>query len=224
MELASLCVFGFVRNAQRQLPNEQAYYNIPESITLVILAHFGVLERFYLWDKNHITVNQLRTTCSHLTNAVRTIYGAVEIKEYPHALYRWTFTSISVEKWGLLCLGIDSSNRKWTEDDYTEREDVHPFYSFGPTFKYDLNGRHSIGIGGSHIVWTDLESITMELNTKNKTLGFYFDENKGGINLRIVAFINVDFKNEDRVYTLAVLMGLPGETITLDNFEMRALD
>ena len=202
-------MFGFVRQAQRLLPTENAFYNVPDSLTSLILSYYHISECFDKWDADHIRVNADHSTATMLSfNTGKTIYGREQVIEIPHALYRWTFSSIKDNSW--IFIGIDSSDSAHIKVDYTECNNECSFYSCGSSVKITQKGEDFTDFEKE---WRDYNTIMMEVDTKQKSMKFIFDEIEES-----TVFKNIEFKNE-KVYRLAILMGDHEESITLDNFE-----
>ena len=107
-------------------------------------------------------------------------------------------------------IGIDSSDQKYIDRDFTDCGNQHPFYSWGPGTKYSQNGEEShYGFAG------DLGGlqIVMEINTKEKSFKISLDGT-----YEPIVFDEIDF-DDDRLYKLAILLADEGDTITLSDFK-----
>ena len=174
---------------------------------------------FYLHKAVSVRVSDggKRADCLSQFNG-KTVYGTVRIVEHPHAVYRWSFCEIVRVGW--MYIGIDSSESEHIAVDYTECDNKHPFYSWGPLNKYSHRGSEYSQCGT--VDWNELDELVMALDTKKKTLTFYADHQSDG-NHGIVAFTEIDFDG-NTVYRLAILVGAENETITLKHFEKKQYD
>lgn len=216
MDSEQLCIFGFVREEQRSL-SAGSYFNVPEPIVTMILSYYQLTEEFTKWNPQCIRINQIeeatKVSMFDEYDVGTTVYGSVDITEYPHALYRWTFSSI--KRIGWIFIGIDSSECEHVEADYTECGNNHEFYSWGMGCKYSRpKGEQEHDCIAD---WDAADRIIMQVDTRSKTMTFDVSDAKG-----IVAFTDIDFEN-DQTYRLAILLGCDGETITLDKFERERL-
>ena len=220
MDVQHLCVSGYVREAQRLLPKGNIYFNVPQSIVIMILAYYRIWERFEKWYTDKVAVEDDGRTAYIFRDCrtAKTVYGKIDIVEHPHAIYRWTFTSIMTthhSSW--MHLGIDSSGCLHCREDYTACGNKHPFYSCGEDLQYskekrDEESRAKLNWNVHH------EKVIMELNTKTKQMKFVTGDDDEGS----VAFEDITF-DDDTVYRLAVLMGGTDESITLDSFKLKYL-
>ena len=235
MESARLRTFSFLREVRLLLP-DNAYFDVPEPITMIILSYYHISERFQHFDADHVALNVAsdgsKYQITKLTPDIgKTVYGAVDIVEYPHALYQWTFNAMCCKSW--LFLGIDSSNCAHVALDYTECNNKYPFYSFGAQSLFSHKGETFVEEMFEVPNWNEVEQVVMEVNTKDKTMQFYFDKNSdisvgpepnddSERQIKFDAFTGIDF-DDGRVYRLAILLGDDGETITLNNFQLKCL-
>ena len=128
-------------------------------------------------------------------------------------LFMYGYSKYYKLKEDALCIGIDASNKKYINDDFSSRYNnkcyFYAYYDKGPKYshKCSYNGE-SYGK-----LWEASDTIKMELNTNKKTLKFYVNNVDQGI-----AFDEVDFENNTK-YNMAIFLYQKNDSIQLIDFQ-----
>ena len=83
-----LCVFGYTRNAQKLLPQNNSYFNIPSLVIFKILEFYFKRDIFTLYDMN-VTINEDKTIATHNGGTYDAVYGEIIINFDSGLIYEW---------------------------------------------------------------------------------------------------------------------------------------
>eukprot|EP01084_Bolivina_argentea_P148405 259462_1 len=213
-------MIGYVKHIQSLLKN----YDIPPLIIHICLQYYDncYLEVFTKIGNNLNINKQFNTIENKLCNKWGTAYGNMEInnKNIDNInIYIWTFKIPQNNMFGdynHLCLGIDSSNRKYGFCNFSDRSrNKYNFYSYSSdgtkishcTAEQPYGGRDFTCGNNCRIGYSDATNIfdaeiKMEINIPQKILKFYHKISWRFVDAGI-AFSNIDF-DTDNTYHLAI--------------------
>ena len=207
-------IFGYCRQCSNQLS-----LNLPMMIQYLVLLHYWIYETFSKYGDN-IVVNKEKNIikgCNGIESTIyNTIYGnnVIEINDKSIKCYKWIFKILSTQRDDLMCdypisIGIDSSNKKYTNQDFSDKYiNKHLFYAIGTDgYKYTRNGSFDI-MADSY----NGNQIELRLNMEYTTLSVKWGNNEP------VSFSRIDF-TDDKQYNLAISMPVSHQNqIQLINF------
>ena len=195
-------VYGFMKEAQSLLPNENnPYYNIPELVVSVCLNFYNNPEYFTSFtdinDKEQKTYAKYHEVSS---TGYQTHYGAVNITNEVNYEYIWTLELLKNN--GLIAIGIDSSNKGYNKLDFHDCENMYKYYAIefvgthtGELYSHTQEYTHE-GYSRNSLEAGDI--IEMRLNMKDRTLQYYINSKH-----QKIYFSDIQF-DKDTVYNLAV--------------------
>ena len=201
-------VNGYVKEQQLVFPfAKTANYTIP-LVQHLIATYFHAAE-FFTTHGSLITLNEKSNTLTFNDNETEkcsstpcTVYGNIRIDDKMHCnKFLWEFKIISANDMVCIGIGIDSSNKEYTNTMFDSSINKYPYYSFESI---------KIVTGLSQILTNDSSDdygsfyckpnsvVKMELDTNNKTLRYYVNGADQGI-----AVDNVKFDNNEQ-YVAAI--------------------
>ena len=97
----TLCVAGYIKNCQRLLPSNNAYYNIPKLVEYICLCYYAQYEYFEKIGKDIIisSDNTIITKKEDLRNPNRTswnnaTYGSLWLPSNDNLIIKWVFKCV----------------------------------------------------------------------------------------------------------------------------------
>ena len=179
---------------------------IPSIIVSITILFYHAKEFFTVCGSHmKIDKNSLRVT-TFLSSRLKkdTCYGNIPINDQYDCIYSWTFQIIEKNR-NRVEIGIDTSNKQRINKRFTSTVNVEDndtlYYAYGSNAVLRSH-RHKSG-DNTYIDGTKFEKgdiLKMVLNTKNKTLQFFINDELQG-----ARFDDVEFK-EDKDYYLAISM------------------
>eukprot|EP01084_Bolivina_argentea_P297262 512103_1 len=195
-------VYGYIRRYRKLLPNDIIYYDIPSLVQHLCISYYWTPKEYFTYHGIHMSVNTARNVATMNKEGYNpegvTVYGNIDIDD-SLLIYKWSFKIIHDDD-SAMSIGIDSSNKpeKFCNNTFVF-ENSNDFYAIRNNgWKYSFliaNEEESEPYSG----WTQGDTVKMELNTMQKTLGYYVNDKYHGI-----AFDNIDCKN--KTYKMAVCM------------------
>ena len=201
-------VIGYIKQCQLLLPQNNTYYNIPSLVRHLCMAYYLIKEYFTKHSKD-IELNENGSIATNTASDFRSAYGNIVIDGELLMIYKWWFKILRAS---VICIGIDSSNKKHIDVDYSNPEinycNFGAYYCGGKKYGHDL-AYNGVDYGDA---WGEDEVIKMELNTKKRTLQFHVNDKNQGI-----AFKDIDFKN--KTYHMAIAMYGEQDSLELIDFQ-----
>ena len=119
-----------VRQCRYLFDKKSIYHNIPSLVQYLCLNYFWISEYFvYCSQSSDIKLNEEKNSAQIIKiDSSHTIYGNIDIDGTVADKYEWKF-----RVWGFdeCCIGIDSSNKKYYDEDYTNPNiNEHNFYAY----------------------------------------------------------------------------------------------
>ena len=222
-------IFGFIHETEKELS-----LTIPDLITTICIFYYYQFEHFTVCGPR-IEINKngnIATVVVDISqlpevDSKNTVYGFMPIDESNGLLkYIWEFKIHKGSEWEDIYIGIDSSNKKCINKDFSEElfidlyDDVeeyfdYTYYAWGTDSNQYTNGGKLNESNESEESIQGIEEgdmIKMELNVTDRTLMYY----KNGVYAQ-VAFHGLLLKNQ--VYHLAIALESKETCIELINFE-----
>eukprot|EP01084_Bolivina_argentea_P289535 497208_1 len=171
-------VYGYVRECQLLLPTDKSFYNIPPLISYLILHYFSINEYFTKYG-SYIQLNDAADTVTitdllYENNAKNenTAYGNTLIECNKCYIYKWKIKIIEINQDNdidncIIGIGIDSSNKEWTEYCYLDKQSMGFIYWETGTIEKSKIGYHS---SDYHTGFKQNDIVTMNINTKQKCI------------------------------------------------------
>ena len=192
-------VYGYIHEVQLLLPNDDSFYNIPSLVIFTCLAYYYPDEYFTKYNEN-IEINDKKDTICSSDDDVTgtTAYGNIDIIGTKYFQYEWEFEIIKMNDY--VAIGIDSSGKSYTEDQFHDGENTNLFYAYESDspfgLKYTIDGSYTYG----NVALVVGDKIKMILNIKDKTLQYHINDKNQGI-----AFDDIDFSG-NKIYNMAVMV------------------
>eukprot|EP01084_Bolivina_argentea_P193895 332636_1 len=218
------CVFGYCLLVEQT----QLLKHIPTSIKSLCLTYYFIHELFTKHGE-FIQTNETQDTAQYKSNhndsdltakdlyymldsgEYNTIYGNVNINPSDKSInkYAWTFKVLKYEyDWGFY-IGIDSSNKSFSNADFTVSAKNHnPYFAFTASGYTYNNGKVS-NLKGQK--WHAGDFVEMIFDVTNKKLTLRINGKTEGI------ILNVKVQNIQ--YHLAIVMSNEGHQIKLLKFQ-----
>ena len=200
-------VYGYIRRCQQLLPSNNAYYNIPELVSFIILFYYNHREYFHIHYSNLvITENEIYGKWSG------TAYGSVAIHSEIQSPYKWTLKIIQGND---IYFGISSTQTILNKNfapytaTHTEIDDDHKYYAMNDSGHLLSNA----GWANSCGIVQDGDNIIMTVDVQESKITFTANEQDR-------YFENIDFINY--TYYMAVFVG-SGQSVKLLDFEQLAI-
>ena len=206
-------VFGYIRKHQKLLDEDKI---IAPLIYNLCLLFFYIKEYWAAYDKVLFKVNQQKDTFTNMGNGKGTVYGNICIDSQIECIYKWKFKIlVNTETYGIY-FGIDSSNKKFLDDDfsYFRADNQSKCYSYGDGTVYTSGKLTKYGdetLDG----FLNVETVQIELNTKDRTIKYIVDDIDQGI-----AFKNIDITLK---YHIAITTYYEDTSIKILSFEQNFL-
>eukprot|EP01084_Bolivina_argentea_P126028 223217_1 len=203
-------VFGYMRKMASLV---QVSSNIPKLVKFTVLYYYHQPEYFTVYSPK-IALDEFNSiiTNNKISNKNHTSYGNIDVNGSVNAVFVWKILLIC--GFGTVCIGLDSSNKKYINGDFSDRkQNQFNFYAFSDQNKYNHRFIHA-KYGDD---WCDQDILTMELNTKEKTLKLYINDIDQG-----VGFNNIELK--DKNYNFAIALYHSNESIQLLSFEQTIIE
>lgn len=223
-------VFGYLREREAD-----GSINIPMMIKYLCLNYYLVVEQFTKHGP-HMVVNNLKNTAKMIfesNNApsiihgesANTVYGddVINLADESISEYKWIF-KITGDLSHSFAVGIDSSNKKWINDDFTE-----PWKNKCTFYAWDIDaemGDVMLYDNGDDIKRTKINKyaedkyhtvdMVLTLNMKDESLHFVFDQQE----IQSHKNISLDVKQ----YHMAIYMCIPNQEISLQEFSIKQRD
>ena len=197
-------VNGYLRLEQDLLPHtENSYYTIPALVIHLILSFFYNPEYFTIHGsrtKLNEDYDTFKFTKDQGNYGLNTTYGNIEIhKEMYCNNFIWKFEIISIKTPICVAIGIDSSNKQYSESSFDSIMNDHTFYSYESIQSHSqMRGNSGVKFDYGSIYCTAKTTISMELDMKQKTLRYFVNGEDQGI-----AINDVNFANDER-YSVAI--------------------
>ena len=225
-------VSGFMREAQKLLPNTTIINTIPLLVNIECMKYYHCAEKFDFWGYR-LSVNASKAIVSYATDnydqKYNTIYGTTCFNGDSLYIYEWTFKIIG-SAWGI-SIGITSSTN--------DRFDV-----FTPlTFTYNPSFYNAISNGGYQYCCYNQgkhekidtkypessgfkpgDIITMRVDVPQRKITYYLGGYDGTGYEQLHFYQNVVFETQgifgpDHItYRMAISLGYPGGNVQLVKF------
>ena len=220
-------VNGFITDLQSLLPNDQSiYYNIPSLVFIIITLYYYNPEYFTIHG-DYMKLNDAKNIVEKRSagrsirlygdSFANSVYGNILINKSSTGKHIWTFNIIKPNVGGIMVIGIDSSNKKFPNDDSIGSEANNKTAYYGYQSKpvwidWDDDVIKSIRVFNSNVdenkypkyygdIYShDSNEVKMELNMNTKTLKYYVNGKDQGI-----AFKNICFKNDEQ-YSMCITL------------------
>lgn len=223
-------VFGYLREheADRSI-------NIPMMIKYVCL-NFYLLEEKFTKHGTHMVVNNLKNKAEIIfepnNNTPSIIHGESANTVYGDDVINFADESISEYKWKFkitgdlshsFSVGIDSSNKKWINDDFSSTFfNKSKFYawdidtSVGDVMSYHHGDTKRTVINKYAEDEHHTVDMVLTLNMRDTSLHFEFDQQE------MQSYKNISL--DARQYYIAVCMCIPNQEISLQEFSIKQSD
>ena len=202
-------VYEYIRRCQLLLPQNNPYYNIAELIKHLCISYYFTRE-YFTKHGNNITLNDKQNIAKKSGKHYDTVYGNIDIDGSSPMRYIWTFKIIQIEY--EMDIGIDASNKLYCNTWFHNKDkNKSHFYALAEDGR---RSAHNTPLYDEHCDenFANGVIIKMELNVPLATLAFFIDNKYQG-----VAFKDIDFRN--KVFNMAIFMGMPDDEIELIDFE-----
>ena len=193
-------VNGYIKQTEKELLDNDMIIPSLVITTCILFYHLG--EFFTIWGDD-VTVEDDLTTVKikAISNTLRiegyvrnTAYGNIIISKHYPCIYSWTIQILQLDVFDTF-LGIESSNKTNTNTNYT-RIGGNKFYAITHKLrKISHIIQTSLFIGGNLTMMNVGDTVRIEINTMDKTMGIYINDIYKGI-----VFDNLDFNNESEYY------------------------
>ena len=200
-------VFGYIRNCQSLLPQNNSHYNISKLIYFICYAFCRKTEYFTKHGKN-MKLNDKYDTLSNINSSESTAYGNIDIdcNNDKNIVYLWTLKVVSFSTiQPVLIIGIDSSKRMHINQRFTALTNKHSYHALvffdfgiGKITKKMKNDNNPITAYVSSTTIKKNDIIKMELNCCSKKLKFWYNDQ-----MLDNSIIDIDVGN-DNVYHMAI--------------------
>eukprot|EP01084_Bolivina_argentea_P148403 259460_1 len=208
---------GYIRMMQKLFPSDVVFYIIPPIVHSICVNYYYDPEQFTMIGA---CIRDLGNNKVFMQGSgYNTVYGNISIRKDLPFIYIWTFKIPQNNMFGdynHLCLGIDSSNRKYGFCNFSDRSrNKYNFYSYSSdgtkishcTAEQPYGGRDFTCGNNCRIGYSDATNIfdaeiKMEINIPQKILKFYHKISWRFVDAGI-AFSNIDF-DTDNTYHLAI--------------------
>lgn len=228
-------VSGYIRYIQSILPYEEnAFYIIPKLIQVMILIfYYG---EYFTTADDYITIdednpNKITYDCHEDKIVISTVYGNIDVADDGKwRKYIWNFKCLELKpdpgEYGAIRIAIDNSREhksltsaKQSGKKYYGYESCHSGIGLGNYGCSTTNTKNAVLMEDSDWDSSDGEfetgdQVTMELDTKDRTLMYYKNGNKLGTWIK-----NVPIDDETR-YNMAVTMECGKYCIELTDFKV----
>ena len=208
------CIFGYARETESSLS-----ITVPMLIQYLIILYYWIGEKFTTHGDG-IKVDKTKKIAWYndtFGTSYNTVYGnyVIDINDTSIIRYEWTFKIISTLDIDLhpMCIGIDSSNNKFINDDFSNFKNNHPYYGIGSngySYYHGLRDKYICGkpVSDSDRVefgdvvfdnWREGDIVKMTLHIKSKRLNLWTP-------CHMLKFgKNIDF-SDARKYNIAIAM------------------
>ena len=211
-------ITGYFKQIQSQINDN---YDPPSLVIYITILYYLSREYFSICGGN-ININEDGDTVSTAFGNGGTAFGNILITANPSAKYIWKFQIIDKQKWSTVTVGIALKTEskeildRWF---YKPSQDV-PFYAYktvlksGYKFENDPDIQTGIMYGHGAVIG---DMITMELDTKQKSIRFYLNEEDLGMAYENVKF---DFEQDEiEGYHMAVFINRVITSVKLIDFD-----
>ena len=213
-------ITGYFRRIKRiiDIDDNNPYYDAPELVVYVTVLYHWIQEFFTVCAEGKMKISDAKDTVDTIgLSGSATVYGNVAIDGSILAKYIWEFKVIyRTPVYTITTIGIDASNKGKIHQYFYNVSDDHYFYAYKTTqyagYKYENAENNMFGTDYGKGRGDDNLTVKMELDTKERTIKFYHDEQDLGI-----AFDNLKF-NGDIIYHLAVYIQETETSVQLSNF------
>ena len=177
--LTKYTVSGYIRNIQSIMPIDIAYYFIPEVVIDIILAYYWLKESFFKSGPHLALSDEEDIVYMTKRSAWNTAYGLTQTQFIPTipAIYIWKF-KLNCDYFGL---GIDAENNDQRLQETFGTETANHFKYLHPISKALSNKIDSLSAPHLSAKFDYGDTITMELDTHNKHLKFYKNDQDVGV-------------------------------------------
>ena len=210
-------IFGFVHETEKELS-----MTIPDLITTICIFYYYQFEYFTVCGPrieigesgNVASFVMDDSICMKDSDTSNSIYGCVSVESNDFVKYIWEFKIHQFSKFGDIYIGIDSTNKKWINLDFSEWDDPENgiYYAWGTDGQKYTNNEGNDTEERTEAVIQQGNIIRMELDVTARTLTYY----KNG-RVTDAKFNNLLLK--DHVYHLAIALASKGTSVELINFE-----
>ena len=190
-------VNGYIKQYQSLLPHEEnSYYTIPALVIHLILSFYYNPEYFTA----HGSFTTLNKECDifeynakeeiyHNSNSV---YGNIEIVQQMYCnKFLWEFEIISIEEIICVAIGLDSSDKEYPNGLFDSITNPNTFYSYESSrIRSQIRANHGSKSDYGCCYCMPKNTVSMELNTKQKTLRYFVNGKDQGIAIHDVIFDN----------------------------------
>ena len=209
--------FGYIREAQKLLPNnDNSYYNIPEIVRFITVLYVYLAEYFELCgDSLKISDDQMTIDYEpDFANSTSIAYGAIRINNQKgFKKYKWKFKVNIINKDVIIHFAIISSH--YLSVSKFDRADVYYAFTLVVDAQVGASSSHSKSMryteSGYKPRIQDGDFVSMELDLDSKTLHFSVNE------IRHNQYFNIDMGTNTE-YKLAVEIDDPA-SVTMIDFE-----
>ena len=178
-------VFGYIRECQKLLNEDRI---IAPLIYHLCLLFFHIKEYWTAFHGGIFEVNEKMDTFTKFWHGRGTVYGNICIDSEIECVYKWKFKILENKNWFGVYFGIDSSNKKFLDRDYRDwtAENKSKHYAYGDQ---KIFTNHKMSRYGDQTLkgFMNVETVQIELNTKDRTIKYIVDDIDQGI-----AFKNID--------------------------------
>ena len=215
------CVYGFIRQSRKELPLDNAYFDIPSLIIYTCILYYHLDEHFTDHGPN-VTLSQNDTIAmiqegANIINEVPydTIYGNIKLHLNEQWLYQWTFKVLKLVYEELddeMCIGICSKGTypfaKCLVSIGGKSQCCH-YQNGGCMYPY-------AGIEGKKFETND--TVKMEFDTMNRSIKWTINDEEQPI------YKNVKLRSSCDFYMAVSIDGDNPNGIQLLDFKMRKID
>ena len=160
-------VFGFIRQSRHKTHDTA----IPMMIQYCCLNYYFINEYFTKCGDNLKISDDGKIVSKqrNLYGKIVSVYGnaMIDIDNISTSKYVWT---IKIGGEETCYFGIDSSNKKWINGDFTDWDNPNAYYAYNMTAARYATNEDYLPYGE---VCDDGDIVKMELDARNKTLKFY---------------------------------------------------
>eukprot|EP01084_Bolivina_argentea_P163123 283826_1 len=212
------CVFGYIHEAQRLLPSDAPYYNIPELVAYICLDYYFAREMFDTHGK-YFKLNEQKDIATMIKqpSLFNNVFGMICTDPKLDCIYLWNikFTGECCNT-GTFGVGFNCSEhvKLYHDIDACYMDQSQHCIAFW-NIEGAIEGPNDCFTENTMLGFNEEDIITVEMNTKDKLLKFHTNGKDHGI---------VKFKDDEyqidwtRKYQLAVSMWRKG-SVELISFQ-----
>ena len=176
-------VEGFIKKASHDI-------DIPSSIVSVCIL-FYYLGEFFSTCGDAMKIDDNKTILKACPLARNTGYGNIRINNEYNCIYSWTLKLVALDIYNTW-IGIDASNKEYSHRNFSLAAKHYYAIDVRGSKKSRISGQSSTRVNyGKRMKEGDI--VKMDINTKDRTMSFWINDEYQGIAFEDVAFDGVEY-------------------------------